>query len=224
MPPGPGVGQRADSEGAQWAGCRRTASAGGYAYFGTASDPYASKVVKVDLSTFTEAGKVTLDPADQYLSTAVISPDGRYGYFGTPDAPGRILEVDLGTTAKVGELTMAPGESYLRTSVIDPNGDYAYFGTHTSPGRVVKVRVGARYTLRAAATTVRDAPAAELAWAGASTPDVDVVRDGTVIATVPNTGGHLDRIPGAGSSPYSHQVCDTGSDHCSNTVTVSLTT
>ncbi|MFI1093820.1 S8 family serine peptidase [Streptomyces sp. NPDC020917] len=193
---------------------------GRYAYFGT-GEGTAGNVVRIDLSTFQRTGAVPVGGGGVFSS--VMDPHGQFAAFGTQSIAGHVAMIDLTTFTRLDTATMNLGENALDSAVIDPNGDYAYFGTHTTPGRVVKVRVGVRYTLRAAPTTVRDAPAAELAWAGASTPDVDVVRDGTVIATVPNTGGHLDRIPGAGGSPYSYQVCDAGSDRCSNTVTVSLT-
>ena len=62
----------------------------------------------------------------------------------------------------------------------------------------------------------------DLSWSGASTANVDVYRDGALIATVANDGAwtHATTIKGGGS--YDYQVCETGGGACSNVSTVNF--
>ena len=59
-----------------------------------------------------------------------------------------------------------------------------------------------------------------LAWTGASASNVDVYRNGTVIATVPNRGSYADSTGVIGRASFMYMVCDAGTNTCSNTVTV----
>jgi hypothetical protein len=136
---------------------------GRYAYFATAASP--SRVLKLDLETFTRVGAIELP--DGPLWTAVIDPAGRYAYFG---GRWRVVKIDLRSFTRVDALRIPD----VSSAVMDPAGRYAYFGTHTAPGQVVKVdlrtftRVGA-LTLRTGenrlATAVID-PAGRYAYFG----------------------------------------------------------
>jgi subtilisin len=61
---------------------------------------------------------------------------------------------------------------------------------------------------------------ADLSWSGATSTSVDVLRDGTVVATVDDTGSHEDEIDQRGGGSYAYQVCEAGTSTCSNQVTV----
>ncbi len=110
-----------------------------YAYFGTYYGNY-SRIVKVDLDTFTESGfiETTHGVDETYLSSAVIDPAAGFAYFGTDTIPGNILRVNL-SSFTYSKLTLNAGENYLKAAAIDPAGGYAYFTTETSPGKVVKI-------------------------------------------------------------------------------------
>jgi hypothetical protein len=137
--------------------------AGRFAYFATDTAP--SRVVKIDLASFTRIGAIELP--DGPLRAAVIDPAGRYAYFG---GQTRVVKVDLQSFTRVGALPIAD----VSSAVMDPAGRYAYFGTDTAPGQVVKIdlrtftRVGA-LTLRGGenrlATAVID-PAGRYAYFG----------------------------------------------------------
>ncbi|WP_203338506.1 S8 family serine peptidase [Nocardioides limicola] len=64
---------------------------------------------------------------------------------------------------------------------------------------------------------------ADLTWSGAGTAQVQVLRDGAPIATVPNTGSYTHDSGGRGGGSHSYQICEVGSDPpvCSAVVTVS---
>jgi len=59
-----------------------------------------------------------------------------------------------------------------------------------------------------------------LTWTGATSSNIDVYRDGIVIATVPNTGTYIDSTGDTGRARYTYKVCEAGTSTCSNEVTV----
>jgi PKD repeat protein len=59
----------------------------------------------------------------------------------------------------------------------------------------------------------------DLAWEGATGSQVNIYRDGQLIATVDNTGSYQDS-PGKGGGTFVYQVCETDGSACSNEVTV----
>ena len=64
---------------------------------------------------------------------------------------------------------------------------------------------------------------ADLEWSSATSAQVDIFRDGALIATVPNEEGtYTDDINERGSGSYSYQVCETGTSICSNEATVTF--
>jgi serine protease len=61
-----------------------------------------------------------------------------------------------------------------------------------------------------------------LNWTEASSTDIDVYRDGTLIITTPNDGSYLDSTGDTGQAPYTYQVCEAGTQTCSNEATVTF--
>jgi YVTN family beta-propeller protein len=59
-----------------------------------------------------------------------------------------------------------------------------------------------------------------LQWTGATSTNVDVYRDGSVIATTPNDGSYDDSTGTSGQASFMYQVCEAGTETCSNSVTV----
>jgi serine protease len=61
----------------------------------------------------------------------------------------------------------------------------------------------------------------DLTWSGATSADIDIYRDGGVIATAPNNGAYKDFIGvRGGNARYIYKVCEAGTQNCSNEVTV----
>ncbi|MDX1661429.1 MAG: PKD domain-containing protein, partial [Gemmatimonadota bacterium] len=77
-------------------------------------------------------------------------------------------------------------------------------------------------TLSATGYKVRGLQKADLEWAGATSTDVDVYRDSSLIATTPNDGFYTDHIDQRGSGSYTYQVCEAGTGTCSNEATVTF--
>ncbi len=53
-----------------------------------------------------------------------------------------------------------------------------------------------------------------LKWTGANSSNIDIYRNGVVIATVPNTGSYTDTLTTPGD--YIYKVCEAGTGNCSN--------
>jgi len=61
-----------------------------------------------------------------------------------------------------------------------------------------------------------------LTWSGATSNNVDVYRNGVVVATTPNDGLYDDSTGDTGRAQYMYKVCEGGTQNCSNTVTVNF--
>jgi len=61
----------------------------------------------------------------------------------------------------------------------------------------------------------------DLSWNGATSANIDVFRNGTLIATVSNTGTYTDSIGVRGGNVrYTYKVCEAATQNCSNEVIV----
>ena len=77
-------------------------------------------------------------------------------------------------------------------------------------------------TLTARGYKVHGQHAVDLSWSGASTSNVDVYRNGVVVATTGNDGFYTDSPGGRGHATYTYQVCNAGTNTCSNQATVTF--
>jgi hypothetical protein len=76
-------------------------------------------------------------------------------------------------------------------------------------------------TLAASGHRVQGRHTVDLSWNGANSANIDIYRDGVVIATVPNAGSYKDFIGVRGGNVrYTYKVCEAGTQNCSNEVTV----
>ena len=76
--------------------------------------------------------------------------------------------------------------------------------------------------LTATGYKVRGLQKADLAWSGATSTNVVVYRDGSLIATTENSDSYTDDIDQRGGGSYTYQVCEAGTDTCSNEATVTF--
>ena len=63
---------------------------------------------------------------------------------------------------------------------------------------------------------------ADLTWSGATSNRVDIYRNGALIATPRNDGFYTDRIGGRPPGTFTYQVCNRGTNICSNQVAVNF--
>jgi len=61
-----------------------------------------------------------------------------------------------------------------------------------------------------------------LKWRRATSANIDVYRDGAVIATTANDGSYDDSTGTTGQASFMYKVCEAGTQTCSNTVTVNF--
>jgi hypothetical protein len=76
--------------------------------------------------------------------------------------------------------------------------------------------------LSAVGYKVRGLQKVDLSWSGATSTNVDIYRNGSVIATVSNSGAYTDNIDSRGGGSYSYQVCEAGTSTCSAVVDVNF--
>ncbi len=77
-------------------------------------------------------------------------------------------------------------------------------------------------TLSARGKKVGAINTSRLTWSGAISNNVDVNRNGVVIATTPNDGSYDDSTGTTGQASFLYKVCEAGTQTCSNTVTVNF--
>jgi len=75
-------------------------------------------------------------------------------------------------------------------------------------------------TLSARGYLVNGRRRADLSWSGATSSRVDIYRNGALIATPRNDGFYTDRIGGPPPGTFTYQVCNRGTNTCSNQATV----
>ncbi len=83
-----------------------------------------------------------------------------------------------------------------------------------------EVRASAGFHLRAFQTRKAGASRVVLEWSGAESPTIDVVRDGSVIASTESDGVWVDDSPPAIGS---YRICEVGAQSCTSDVRVVLT-
>jgi subtilisin family serine protease len=76
-------------------------------------------------------------------------------------------------------------------------------------------------TLSASGYKLRGQKHADLSWSGAGSTNVDIFRDGNLIATVANSGSFTHSTTERGGGSHVYQVCEAGTSTCSNEATVS---
>jgi hypothetical protein len=67
---------------------------------------------------------------------------------------------------------------------------------------------------------VKGVPYADLSWVGATGAEVDVYRNGVFVTTIDNDGFYTDQPAKKGGGSFTHKVCESGTNVCSNEVTV----
>ena len=75
-------------------------------------------------------------------------------------------------------------------------------------------------TLSALGRKVGGVNTVDLTWSGATSANIDVNRNGVVIATVQNTGAYTDSTGTRSRATFTYRVCEAGTQTCSNDATV----
>jgi len=75
-------------------------------------------------------------------------------------------------------------------------------------------------TLSARGYRVHGIHTVDLNWTGGASANIDVYRNGVVVATTANDGFYTDSTGNKGRATYTYKVCEAGTQNCSNEVTV----
>ncbi len=144
---------------------------------------------------------------------------------GSTDSDGTISSYDWdfgdGTTGSGVTVshTYAAGGTYTVTLTVTDDG-----GASDSESQSVTVSesTGDGISLTATGYKVRGLQKADLEWSGATSTNVDVYRNGSVVATTANDGFYTDNIDARGAGSYTYEVCEAGTTTCSNEATVTF--
>ena len=114
---------------------------------------------------------------------------------------------------------LSPSTAYFyRLRAYNASGPSAYSNTASA-----MTQEGLSIFLTALGSTLGKKQVVELAWTGATTANVDIYRDGELIATTPNDGSYRDSLGKDVVGTFVYEVCEEGSGtECSNSVTITF--
>jgi|694.fasta_scaffold90506_3 hypothetical protein len=108
---------------------------GTYAYFAVnvlniPPPPIYSRIIQVDLATFTRKAQINLNVNEVNVSCVIIDRQGIFGYFGCQTSAAQLIRVYLNPLCRITSISLfTSGIRYLKCAVRDPTNSYAYFGT-----------------------------------------------------------------------------------------------
>src|SRR5437762_9258200 len=94
--------------------------------------------------------------------------------------------------------------------------------TPTATPTVTPTPTPGQITLTARGYKVQGRHTVDLSWSGATSSTVDVYRNNVLVANTANDGFYTDSPGGRGHATYTYQVCNQGTQTCSNQATVTF--
>src|SRR5436190_12920555 len=138
------------------------------------------------------------------------SVNATVGYFKTGAPMSVQIQAPGGGSTPTPTPTVTPTATPTPTPTVTPTATPTPTPTPT-PGQI---------TLSARGYKVQGQQTVDLSWNGATSNNIDIYRNGVLIATVPNIPGfYTDHIGARGKGTYTYRVCDAGTQNCSNQVT-----
>jgi hypothetical protein len=148
-----------------------------------------------------------LTPGSHSYSVSKPSVGTATGNFSITNGGTTNVNVCLGGTP-----TPTPTPTATPTPTVTPTPTPTPTATPTpTPGQI---------TLSAHGHKVQGRNTVDLTWSPLTSANIDIYRDGVVIATVPNTGAYTDNTGTKGRATFTYKVCEAGTQNCSNEVTV----
>jgi len=144
---------------------------------------------------------------------------------GSSDSDGSVAGWSWDFDDGNGSSAQNPGHAYAASgtysvslTVTDDDGDQ---DTATHDVTVSDGSPGGGITLTGTGNKVRGVRSVDLSWDGAASSQVDIYRDGSLIATIQNSGSYSESL-GRGGGTFTYQVCEAGTDTCSNEAVVAF--
>jgi hypothetical protein len=158
--------------------------------------PYAGQTVRIKFLTHQDGFNPPGDTTGQWVDdVALFAPCATPTPSPTPTA----------TATATATPTVTPTATATATPTSTPT---------PTPGQI---------TLHANGYKVHGLQTVDLFWNGVTTANVDIYRNGVLIATVLNDGGtYTDHIGQNGRGNWTYRVCESGTGNCSNQVTVTF--
>lgn len=122
-----------------------------------------------------------------------------------------------GSTSQDPSHTYATGGTYTVSLTVTDNAG----ATDSTSQAVTVTSATTTITLNVSTgTVIHNKLSILLTWSGSSAAQMDVYRDGSLLATTPNTGSYTDTVNAKKHRTYTYQVCEAGTQVCSNTAVV----
>ncbi|RHW75454.1 S8 family serine peptidase [Colwellia sp. RSH04] len=109
---------------------------------------------------------------------------------------------------------------YFGSGIVKAKAASDYLTANGCGGGVTPPPTGGDITLSISTSTAKRKTNVTLSWADASTANVDIIRNGSLVATTANDGSYTESFRKSGS--YTYKVCDQGTNNCSNEQSVSF--
>jgi hypothetical protein len=172
----------------------------------TDDPPVVTITAPADGSSFTEGDTVT------FVGTAIDDVDGDIS---SSISWSSSLDGGLGTGASVATSALSVGTHTITAQATDS-------ATQTGSDSI-SVTINAaptNITLSASGVKVKGIHTNTLNWSGATSANVDILRNGAPLTTTANDGNFVDDTGNKGKATYTYQVCEAGTSTCSNIATV----
>ena len=185
----------------------------------------------VDNVTVAPSGDVYVAEDGGNMELVILSPEGEVAPFLRLSVAGSEMTgpaFDPSGTRLYFSSQRSPGRTYEITGPFRPPAPPPTTTTTTLPATTTTVPATTTTTAPPAAIALTATPqtagrkrTVQLGWSGASTPKVEIRRDGVVVATTANDGSHADNV-GRLTGTVRYQVAEPGGARLSNEVAVTL--
>jgi Protein of unknown function (DUF4038)/Putative collagen-binding domain of a collagenase len=172
------------------------------------------------------------DPTNNTFTTVSGSPFPNVGThnFTTPGnnsagAPDWVLLLQAATptATPTATATATPTATATATATVPPSPTPTATTTPTATATATPslTPTPGQITLSARGYKVQGQQTVDLSWNGAISNNIDIYRNGVLISIVPHVPAfYTDHIGARGKGTYLYRVCDTGTQNCSNQLTV----
>ena len=189
----------------------------------TGRDPQFGYGLVNALSAVQTAGVNITPKADAGADQAVVDSDGdgvenvALNGSGSSDSDGSIVSYEwyegatLLATGVSPTAALALGNHTVTLTVTDNEG-----ATASDSVQINIVAESSGIALSTVGYKVKGLMKADLSWDGATSGNVDVYRNGSVITTTVNDWTYTDNINQRGSGTFTYKICEAGTSVCSN--------